>query len=102
MTTLISQWYTGNWNMRLVAVVGLLFGLYSYFIVGTVVTVNERKDIRTDIRSVQAEVSDLEISYFTLASQVDMHKATDLGFVNAAIPKFVYTDTTEERVALVR
>ncbi len=102
MILLIKKIYSGAYNTHLfVGVIGL-FGLYSFFIASTVAAVNQRKDIRTDIRTVQAHVSDLEISYFNLASHIDMEKATTLGFVNAAVPKFAYTGTQEEKVALVR
>lgn len=100
MITLIKQWYSGVWNVRLMVVAGLLFGMYSFFIVATVVTVNDRKDIRIAIRDTQAQVADLEISYFNLASGVDMQKASSLGFVNAAVPQFVYAGQIEEKVAV--
>ena len=102
MTSLLKKVYSGAYNTHLfVGVIGL-FGLYSFFVVSTVVAVNQRKEIRTSIRTVQAHVSDLEISYFNLASGIDAEKAAMLGFVNAAVPKFAYTGTHEEKVALVR
>lgn len=102
MTTFIKKWYSGIWNMRLMMIAGLLFGMYSFFIVATIVTVNDRKDIRTAIRATQAEVADLEISYFATASKVDMNRALELGFVPSPVPQFVYAGETEEKVALVR
>ena len=102
MISLLKKIYSGAYNTRLFVGVIVLFGIYSFFIVSTVVAVNERKDIRTDIRNVQASVSDLEISYFNLASQIDVKKAETLGFVNAAVPKFAYTNAQPEKVALVQ
>lgn len=102
MISLLKKVYSGAYNTHLfVGVIGL-FGLYSFFIVSTVVAVNQRKDIRSEIRAAQARVSDLEIRYFSLASEIDTKKAADLGFVNVAIPTFAYTGAQEEKVALVR
>lgn len=102
MISLLKKIYSGAYNTRLFVVAVSLFGVYSFFIVSTVMAVNQRKDIRTNIRSAQAQVSDLEISYFNLASQVDVKKAEALGFINAPVPKFAYTNAQPEKVALVR
>ncbi len=103
MITFIKKLYSGSYNAHLFVGVIAMFGLYSFLVVSTIVSVNQRKDIRADIRTTQAKVSDLEISYFNLASQIDIHKAEALGFVNAAVPKFAYTGgNQEEKVALLR
>lgn len=102
MNSLFKNIYNGMHTPRLLVGVIGLFVMYSFFIVSTVVAINQRKDIRTDIRTVQARVADLEISYFTLASTVDVTKATSLGFVTAPVPEFAYTHVPEEKVALVR
>lgn len=102
MITFIKKLYSGSYNTHLFIGVIAMFGLYSFLVVSTIVSVNQRKDIRATIRTTQAQVSDLEISYFNLAAQVDIHKAEELGFVNAPVPKFAYTGSQEGKVALLR
>jgi hypothetical protein len=102
MTTLIKNIYNGDYNKYLFMGVVGLFGLYSFFIVGAVVAVNQRKDMRTDIRTIQASVSDLEIHYFDLASQIDMQKAQQMGFVNEPVPTFAYSAGQDDKVAMSR
>ena len=102
MISFLKKAYSGAYNVHLFAGTVGLFCLYSFFIVGAVVAVNQRKDIRTEIHDVQATVSEREINYFDLASHVDIQKATDLGFVNEPVPKFAYVAGQDNTVAVAR
>lgn len=93
---------SGSFNGRLLAVAAGLFAAYSFFIVSTVVAINQRKDLRAEIRDSQARVSELEIRYFSLASGIDERKAAELGFVASDAPSFAYMSPLPEKVALVR
>lgn len=86
--------FSGSLNKTLLIALVAMFGVYSFFIARTVVAVNQRKDIRTDIRDLQAKVSDLEITYFNLTSGIDMAKASELGFVESSTTTFAYTGET--------
>ncbi len=105
MNTLISttkNLFSGAYNGRLLGGVLGLFAVYSFFIVSTVVAINQRKDLRNEIRTSQANVSNLEIKYFALASNINEHKAQELGFITSETPSFVYTSPLPEKVALIR
>ncbi len=76
--------------------------MYSFFIARSVVAINQRKTLYSDIRTAQAKVSDLEIEYFNIASSIDIQKAADLGFVESKTPTFAYTHPDAETVAVGR
>lgn len=102
ITNPIKNIFSGSWNRYLlVALVGM-FGVYSFFIARSVVAINQRKTLYSEIRVSQAKVSDLEINYFNLASSIDIQKASALGFVESKTPTFAYTHPDAETVALVR
>jgi hypothetical protein len=75
--------FSGSWNRYLLLALVGMFVLYSFFIARSVVAINQRKTLYTEIRTSQAKVSDLEIKYFDLASTIDAKKAADLGFVES-------------------
>jgi hypothetical protein len=100
ITGFIKNTFSGSWNRHLLTGLVVLFGLYSFFIARTVVAVNQRKDVRAEIRDTQTRVSDLEIKYFNLASNIDMQKATELGFIDSQTPTFAYTKPAAETVAV--
>lgn len=77
---------------------------YMVLMVQTISLINERKDVRSEIRDTQVAISDLEVKYFELAQSIDQKVITDLGFTESVIPVFAYTDTkpTYATVALVR
>jgi len=102
MISLLKKIYSGAYNRHLFAGTIGLFCLYSFFIVSAVVAINQRKDLGTDIRTTQSSVSDLEINYFNLASQVDVNKATQLGFVNDPVPEFAYVGGQDNNVAMAQ
>lgn len=77
---------------------------YMVLMVQTISLINERKDIRSEIRDTQVAISDLEVKYFELAQSIDQKVITELGFTESVIPVFAYTDVkpTYATVALVR
>ena len=95
--------FSGALNKQLVILVVVLFGAYSFFIVRTVVAINQRKELYSDMRVAQAKVSELEINYFNLAANVDTTKIQQLGFVDSQTPTFAYVQPEgQDKVALVR
>lgn len=94
--------FSGSWNRYLLFVLAGTFVLYSFFIARSVVAINQRKALYTEVRTAQAKVSDLEIEYFNLASSIDIQKASDLGFVESKTPTFAYTHPDADTVAISR
>lgn len=81
---------------------GGCIAVYMVLMVQTISLINERKDIRAEIRNTQVAISDLEVKYFELAQSIDQQVITDLGFTESAVPVFAYTKTNYPTVALVR
>lgn len=102
MISFLKKIYSGSYNTQLLSMAVGLFALYSFFIVSTVVAVNQRDAIGQSIRTTQATVSGLEINYFNLASQVDIQKAESLGFVNDPVPSFAYVNSTDASKVAIR
>ena len=77
---------------------------YMVLMVQTISLINERKDVRTEIRDTQVAISDLEVKYFELAQSIDQKVINDLGFTESVIPVFAYTNTKPSypTVALIR
>ncbi len=84
--------------------VGTCVIAYMVLMVQTISLINERKDIRTEIRDTQVAISDLEVRYFELAQSIDQKVISDLGFTESVIPVFAYTNTKPSypTVALIR
>ncbi len=100
--TLIKKMLGGAYNKHYLAGIVGLFAVYSFFIVSTVIAINQCKDLRVEMRTSQARVSELEIKYFALASSIDETKAQSLGFIASETPSFAYMSPLPEKVALVR
>lgn len=98
--TILNKTLSGSYNKRLLGLLGLCFVAYSFCITRTVMAVNDRKDLRADIRETQTRVAELEINYFALAGSIDMDKARAAGFVEATGSAFVYTHPAAETVAV--
>ena len=98
----IKNIFSGSLNRYLLLVLVGTFLLYSFFIARSVVAINQRKTLYSQVRTAQAKVSDLEIQYFNLASTIDIKKASELGFVESKTPTFAYTNPDADTVALVR
>lgn len=93
---------SGSMNKALLGVFVALFFGYSFLIGSTVVSINQRKNLYADIRAKQAEVSELEISYFNLAQGIDMEKAKELGFQDAQTAIFAYTNPGASDTVAIR
>jgi hypothetical protein len=102
LITSLKNIISGNYNRYFLGGAVGLFAVYSFFIASTVVAINQRKDLRQEIRASQGQVSELEIKYFNLSAGIDIKKASELGFVDSQTPIFAYAKATEEKVALVR
>lgn len=102
ITNTIQHLFSGSLNQKLLLVLVLLFGAYSFCIVRAVAAINERKSLYAEIRTHQAKVADLEIKYFAVASEIDTDKIAELGFVDSQAPLFAYTHPNADTVALVR
>ncbi len=81
---------------------GLCIVAYMVLMVQTISLINERKDIRSEIRNTQVAISDLEVKYFELAQSIDQKVITDLGFTESVIPVFAYTRPDYPTVAVAR
>lgn len=79
-----------------------LFGSYLGVTIGTISLVNERKEIREEMRQTQIAISDLEVTYFDLAQAIDSETITQLGFTDSVVPVFAYTKEVYPSVALSR
>lgn len=66
----------------------LLFGLYGYFLSGTVLHVVSQKNLADRRTAVVAEVSDLEYQYTSLSSGLDLAYAQSLGFQRVESPRY--------------
>lgn len=102
MKSYIYQFIRGTYNKHLLAALVVLFVSYSGLVAHTIISVNQRKDLRTEIRQTQSMVSDLEITFFAQASQINTTTISQLGLVDAPVPYFVYENPDVEKVALVR
>jgi hypothetical protein len=69
LTSTIKNIFSGSMNQKLLIVLVVMFGAYSFFIARAVVAINERKALYAEVRTEQAKVADLEIKYFALASR---------------------------------
>lgn len=99
----IKSFFSGSANKWLVGILFGMFVMYSFFIARTVVAINERKMLYSSLREEQIKVADLETHYFNLASQLDISKATLLGFNNSETPRFAYTQKSgQDTVALAQ
>jgi hypothetical protein len=86
--------------VRTLSVCCAVFALsYVTLMVQTVSLVNERKEIREEIRTEQIKISDLETTYFTLAQSIDVPTLEKMGFTESGIPQFAYTQPTYSTVA---
>jgi hypothetical protein len=86
--------------VRTLSICCAVFALsYVTLMVQTVSLVNERKEIREEIRTEQIKISDLETTYFTLAQSIDVPTLEKMGFTELGIPQFAYTQPTYSTVA---
>lgn len=76
--------------------------VYMVLMVRTISLINERKDIRAEIRNTQVAISDSEVRYFELAQSIDKNVIESLGFTESTVPVFAYTHPDYPTVALVR
>lgn len=76
--------------------------VYMVLMVRTISLINERKDIRAEIRNTQVAISDSEVRYFELAQSIDKSVIESLGFTESTVPVFAYTHPDYPTVALVR
>ena len=81
---------------------GVCVVAYMVLMVQTISLINNRKDIRSEIRNTQVAISDLEVKYFELAQSIDQKVITDLGFTESVIPVFAYTQPQYPTVAVAR
>ena len=102
MKTLFKNIISGRFNTGLLLMVVALFGAYSFFIGHSVVAINQRKDLLSQVRTTQSAVSDSEIKYFNLASAIDMNTVAKYGFVDSKTPDFAYTSPNGEDTVAVR
>lgn len=97
----IKNIFSGNLNKYLLGTVVVLFCAYSFLIARTVISIDQRKSLASELRTAEASVANAEITYFNLASGIDTTKATELGFVNADTPDFAYMNPTGQDVVAI-
>jgi citrate lyase alpha subunit len=98
-----NQFITRIGLSRFLTVITLsLVGTYVGVTVQTISLVNERKEIREEVRQTQIAISDLEVNYFELAQSIDEGTIQELGFTESVVPVFAYTRDTYPTVALSR
>ncbi|HQV64948.1 MAG TPA: hypothetical protein PKZ56_01835 [Candidatus Paceibacterota bacterium] len=76
--------------------------VYMVLMVRTISLINERKDIRAEIRNTQVAISDSEVRYFELAQSIDKKVIENLGFTESTVPVFAYTHPDYPTVAVAR
>lgn len=76
--------------------------VYMVLMVQTISLINERKDIRAEIRDTQVAISDSEVKYFELAQSIDKNVIASLGFTESTVPVFAYTHPDYPTVAVAR
>lgn len=101
ITLPIKNVFSGSMNSWLLAAFVGMFVSYSFLIGSTVISINERKNLYSDIRAKQAELSELEIKYFTVAQGIDLNKARELGFIDTTTT-FAYTNPGATDAVAVR
>ncbi len=100
MKRILTNLISGSHNGTLLGAFAALFVVYSFLIGSTVVSINERKNLYSEIRAQQAHLAELEIQYFELAQGVDLNRATEMGFKDQPAA-FAYTNPgAEDAVAL--
>lgn len=94
---------SGTYNTALLTMCGVLFVGYFTCVVGTIISVNERKDVRIEMRNLQMRVAELESEYVQLSSAVTKERAFALGYIEAVNPLFIYRGATvpSEQVARI-
>ncbi len=70
-----------------------LFGLYIYFVAGSVFNVLARKSIETKMTSLTADIGNMEHEYLTKNGTIDAAFASEHGFVVASKVDFVSRNT---------
>jgi hypothetical protein len=58
----------------------ITLSLYVFFVGKTIVNIIHRKAAESEVRSLSAQVSNLEIQYISLAKNIDLDMAKTLGF----------------------
>jgi hypothetical protein len=101
LTLPIKNILTGSMNSWLLAAFIGMFVAYSFLIGSTVISINERKNLYSDIRTKQAQLSELEIKYFTVAQGIDLNKAKELGFIDTPTT-FAYTNAGAKDAVAIR
>ena len=91
-TTALRSIFTGSANKTLLVILVACFVSYSFLIARTVVAINSRKQIATQIQNAQANLAATEIKYFSMASTIDMTKAQGMGFIESTTPDFAYSN----------
>lgn len=100
MSRTIKNIISGSHNSTLLGAFAALFVVYSFLIGSTVVSINERKNLYSEIRAQQAHLAELEINYFALVQGVDLKRASAMGFADQSAT-FAYTNPgAEDAVAL--
>lgn len=77
----------GFFTLAFVAGLGLM--LYLFFIGQTVFKLVAEKNISNDIRTLSAEISELELQTLSLNDTISIERAYELGFVNAKKMQYV-------------
>lgn len=89
-------------SRSLTAVATGCIAVYMVLMVQTISLINERKDIRAEIRDTQVAISDSEVKYFELAQSIDKNVIASLGFTESTVPTFAYTHPDYPTVAVAR
>ena len=95
--------YSGRkafWYLVLIAII--LSGSYIYFVNGAIINVVERQKIEKEITSISSRINDLESSYISLNSKINLDFAHSLGFVKVDKEKYVYRKTLSANLSLNR
>lgn len=96
---------TRVWLSRFLTVgIGICVMSYIFLMISTISLINERKEVRVDIRDAQVAISDLEVRYFDLAKSINQDIISNLGFTHSTVPVFAYTypENITTTVAMLR
>lgn len=89
------------WAVLLVTL-GLLAGLYVYFVQSTVFNIAAREDGQEQIGSLESEIATLETEYIALSSKLTLARALELGFEEITADRGAFVAMQTERAVSLR
>jgi|AntRauTorckE6833_2_1112554.scaffolds.fasta_scaffold96709_1 hypothetical protein len=73
-----------------VAALVLSFGMYSFAIASTTISISDSSLINTDIQDLQTEIAELESSYYVMINELSLEQAMTEGFYEEESVQFAH------------